>query len=203
MTRLRFVERLLHDRNALDQYCRTHSDAAFEGGVSTEYAFRIDTDQYSYLLRCNPQKGDNNFFLYAYEREMFDEVLRAHKDKITVISVMPGEKPNILEIENNSQAFEIIIGHPVQTVHPFDDAAALVESSDQDLNQPFNRALYDEDGEFMDSVQGPFFIVGDSGEDFCSLTDAQVNQYLQQFSQPEQISQREVQADMGFTFYSF
>lgn len=52
-------------------------------------------------------------------------------------------------------------------------------------------------------IAGPFFIVGDSGEDFCSLTDAQVNHYLQQFSQPEQISQREVQADMGFTFYSF
>lgn len=52
-------------------------------------------------------------------------------------------------------------------------------------------------------IAGPFFIVGDGGEVFCSLTDAQVNHYLQQFSQPEQISQREVQADMGFTFYSF
>ena len=52
-------------------------------------------------------------------------------------------------------------------------------------------------------IAGPFFIVGDGGEDFRSLTDAQVNHYLQQFSQPEQISQREVQADMGFTFYSF
>lgn len=52
-------------------------------------------------------------------------------------------------------------------------------------------------------IAGPFFIVGDGGEDFCSLTDVQVNHYLQQFSQPEQISQREVQADMGFTFYSF
>ena len=52
-------------------------------------------------------------------------------------------------------------------------------------------------------IAGPFFIVGDGGEDFCSLTDSQVNHYLQQFSQPEQISQREVQVDMGFTFYSF
>ena len=44
-------------------------------------------------------------------------------------------------------------------------------------------------------IAGSFFIVGDGGEDFCSLTDAQVNHYLQQFSKPEHISQREVQAD--------
>ena len=186
VTRLRFVERLLHDRNALDQYCRTHSDAAFEGGVSTEYAFRIDTDQYSYLLRCNPQKGDNNFFLYAYEREMFDEVLRAHKDKITVISVMPGEKPNILEIENNPQVFEAVIGHSVQTIHPFVDAVALVESSDQDLNQPFNRALYNEDGEFMDSVLGSFFIVGYENKQWKSVPADLIGKYMEQFRIPEQ-----------------
>ena len=187
VTRLRFVERLLHDRNALDQYCRMHPDAAFEGSVSNEYAFRIDTDQYSYLLRCNPQKGEYNFYLYAYEREMLDDVLRAAKEKITVISVMPREKPNIQEIENYSQAFEAAIGHPVQTIHPFVDAVALVESSDQDLNQPFNRALYDEDGEFMDSVLGPFFIVGYENKQWTSVPADLIGKYMELFRVPEQM----------------
>ena len=80
-------------------------------------------------------------------------------DMITVISVVQGEAPQVQTIENSPKAFEAVIGHSVQTIHPYVDAVALVESSDQDLNQPFNRALYDEDGEFMGSVQGPFFIV--------------------------------------------
>ena len=52
-------------------------------------------------------------------------------------------------------------------------------------------------------IAGPFFVIGDTGEHFRSLTDAEVNKYLQLYAEPQQISQREVQADMGFTFYSF
>ena len=52
-------------------------------------------------------------------------------------------------------------------------------------------------------IAGPFFVIGDAGEHFRSLTDAEVNKYLQLYAEPQQISQREVQADMGFTFYSF
>lgn len=50
-------------------------------------------------------------------------------------------------------------------------------------------------------IAGPFFVIGDAGENFRSLTDAEVSRYLQQYAQPQQISQRDVQADMGFTFY--
>lgn len=46
-------------------------------------------------------------------------------------------------------------------------------------------------------------IIGDVGENFRSLTDAEVNRYLQVYAEPQQISQREVRADMGMTFYCF
>ena len=52
-------------------------------------------------------------------------------------------------------------------------------------------------------IAGPFFIIGDAGEKFRSLTDAEVNRYLQVYAEPQQISQRKVQADMGMTFYCF
>ena len=52
-------------------------------------------------------------------------------------------------------------------------------------------------------IAGPFFVIGDAGENFRSLTDAEVNRYLQVYAEPQQISQREVQADMGMTFYCF
>ena len=107
-------------------------------------------------------------------------------EMITVISVVQGEAPQVQTIENNPQVFEAVIGHSVQTIHPFVDAVALVESSDQDLNQPFNRALYNEDGEFMDSVQGPFFIVGYENKQWASVPEDLIPTYLEKFRVPEQ-----------------
>ena len=52
-------------------------------------------------------------------------------------------------------------------------------------------------------IAGPFFVIGDAGENFRSLTDAEVSRYLQVYAEPQQISQREVRADMGMTFYCF
>lgn len=107
-------------------------------------------------------------------------------DMITVISVTQGEVPQVQTIENSHKAFEAVIGHSVQTIHPYVDAVALVESSDQDLNQPFNRALYNEDGEFMDSVQGPFFIVGYENKQWTSVPEDLIPTYLEKFRVPEQ-----------------
>ena len=50
-------------------------------------------------------------------------------------------------------------------------------------------------------IAGTFFITGDAGEDFCSLTDEQVAHFMQRFMEPEDISQEDVQADTGFIFY--
>ena len=107
-------------------------------------------------------------------------------DMITVISVVQGEAPQVQTIENNPQVFEAVISHSVQTIHPFVDAVALVESTDQDLNQPFNRALYNEDGEFMDSVQGPFYIVGYENKQWASVPEDLIPTYLEKFRVPEQ-----------------
>lgn len=52
-------------------------------------------------------------------------------------------------------------------------------------------------------IAGPFFITGDAGENFCSLTDEQAAHFMQRFTEPEDISQEDVQADTGFIFYAF
>ena len=36
------------------------------------YRFRINTQQYSYLLRCHANPGDYNFYLFAYMTEHLD-----------------------------------------------------------------------------------------------------------------------------------
>ena len=51
-------------------------------------------------------------------------------------------------------------------------------------------------------IAGPFFVVGLTEDDFRGLTDAEVMKYMDRFKEPEQISQEEVQGDMGITIIS-
>ncbi len=66
---------LLKDRSSLSTYCRSNPEGAIEGNYITEYGFRVDTDNHSYILRCNDTKGDYNFYVYAYDRATFEKHL--------------------------------------------------------------------------------------------------------------------------------
>ncbi len=72
---LRFSE-ILKSRADMSRYCYEHSDAGFEGSYTTEYGFKIKTDKYVMLLRCNPTKGDYNVYCYCYERQWFERHLQ-------------------------------------------------------------------------------------------------------------------------------
>ncbi len=52
-------------------------------------------------------------------------------------------------------------------------------------------------------VAGIFFICGDSGEDFCSLSDELCEKYVQEFAEPDDISQEEVEGDTEMFFISW
>ena len=54
-----------------------------------------------------------------------------------------------------------------------------------------------------DVIAGPFFVVGTDGENFRSLTDAEVERYKQRFAEVEDIFPEEVQEHMGFTFFAW
>lgn len=71
---------MLTDRTKMTQYCREHSEGKFDGNYTTEYGFRVDTEQYAYLMRLNPTKGDYDLYCYCYKREWLDNHLhRAEK----------------------------------------------------------------------------------------------------------------------------
>ena len=46
-------------------------------------------------------------------------------------------------------------------------------------------------------------VVGTDGENFRSLTDAEVERYKQRFAEVEDIFPEEVQEHMGFTFFAW
>lgn len=64
---------LLQSRSDMGRFARQQTDSAFKGNYCTEYGFRVDTDKHAYLLRCNPTKGDYNFYCYCYVKEWLDK----------------------------------------------------------------------------------------------------------------------------------
>lgn len=107
---------LLKDRSSLSAYCQNNPDGVIEGNYTKEYGFRVDTDDHSYILRCNPTKGDYNFYVYAYDRETFEKHLNeiGGKDmgteelKSTLYDMMHAEQQNYREWLMKQQPEEIL-----------------------------------------------------------------------------------------------
>ena len=77
---LREDKGLLHNRYDMSAYAKKSPESAFKGNYCTEYGFRVDTDKHAFLLRCNPTKGDYNFYCYCYVKEWLDKhIFRAEK----------------------------------------------------------------------------------------------------------------------------
>ncbi len=66
---------ILKDRATLSAYCHAHPTAKLVGLDSDYYGFRVNTQNYAYLMRLTPQRGLYNFYVYAYTRELLDKHL--------------------------------------------------------------------------------------------------------------------------------
>ena len=64
--------KLLAGRREMAEYAKKFPDSAFPGNCGKEYGFRVNTEKYAYLIRCNPSKGDYNFYCYCYVSEQLD-----------------------------------------------------------------------------------------------------------------------------------
>ena len=105
--------------------------------------------------------------------------------KIRVVIVEPGQYAREAEIDNTLEAEQAVVGGLIDVICPWLDDKACLILNDEGKIIPLepNRDL----PECEDVVFGTFFICGDGGEDFCSLTDRQVKRYLKRFRQPEVI----------------
>ena len=93
----------LHSRADLARYCSSSPQSK----MTTDreyYGVRVDTEKYAYLLRLNPNKGDNNLYCYCYRRDWLDSHLRQARKGIRFIDpsykelfrIPDGEKIRIL-----------------------------------------------------------------------------------------------------------
>lgn len=87
MNKLR--EEILKDRTSLSGYCNAHPESSFGRdnlGNVREYGVRVNTDNYAYLLRLNPNKGEYNLYCYCYRKAWLDEHMRKAEKGIRFIT---------------------------------------------------------------------------------------------------------------------
>lgn len=108
------------------------------------------------------------------------------KNMMKVLLVKPEMHPQLVEIENELEVLQKIVGGLIQAVYPFEDEVCLICNDEGKLlNLQMNRALSDDDGGIYDVIAGNFLVVGAGIDNFCSLTDEQIERYEKRFHQPE------------------
>lgn len=133
---------------------------------------------------------------FGFAKIEFDESKAQIPDgMMRVLYVEPGKIPYETEIPNSLDYEQQAVQGPIEPVQLDRRTVLLCSEEAKFEGKPGNRRL--DNGSI---IAGPFLIVGESGSDFCSLSDEQTARYLQKFMEPHDISQDEVQADMGMYF---
>ena len=101
---------------------------------------------------------------------------------IRVLIVKPGKVPYAAEIPSVLELLQQKVEGLIQVLYPFEDSAAIVCNDEGKLlGLPWNRLLFDEDGNIYDILVGTFLVVGLTEDDFCSLSDEQIQKYTEVF----------------------
>lgn len=129
----------------------------------------------------------------------FDESQTMKPDNLMrVVYVEPNKPPYIAEISHTLEAEQRAVQGLIEVVYPHngDDICYICNEEGKLIGMEGNRTIYG--GNTI--LAGPFFICGLTEDDFRGLTDEEVTKYMEVFKEPEQISQAEVEAHMGYTF---
>lgn len=118
------------------------------------------------------------------EEEIKKEV---REEKIRVVIVEPGKYAREAEIGTELSELQEVCEGWIQTYYPFEEMVCIVCNDEGKINgMPLNRGIKDnETGELIDIIAGPFFICDCSGENFASLSQEQVERYMEMFRKPE------------------
>lgn len=137
---------------------------------------------------------------FGFKKIDFDESKTQKPDNLMrVVYVEPNKPAYEAEIRNSLEAEQRAVGGYIEAVYNDDDTIIICNEEGKLQGLQGNRHL--DNGTSI--IAGSFFIVGDGGEDFRSLTDEETEKYISKYSQPEEISQEETESDVGFIIYGF
>ena len=94
---------LLQSRNAMLNYVGQQPDSRMGSDRSSQFGFRVDTEKYAFLFRCNPARGDYNFYCFCYVKEWLDHHIQEASRGIRFID------PNYKELFRIPDGGQIIV----------------------------------------------------------------------------------------------
>ena len=113
---------------------------------------------------------------------------------LRVLMVEPHESPHELFITDQLDDLQETVGGLIEVIGN-GDGTLLVCNDEAKLNgMDGNRRI---DG---DVIAGSFFVVGEDGENFRSLTNEEMQKYMQRFREIEDIPPEEVKENMATHF---
>lgn len=145
--------------------------------------------------------GNGAFYcdMVGFKKVDFDETLTHKPDNLMrVVYVEPNRPPFEAEIAHTLEAEQKAVDGLIELVYNEDDTAIVCNDEGKLRGMEGNRRI----GDGSSIIAGPFFVCGLTEDDFRSLTDAEAAKYMERFAQPEQISQEEVEADMGYFIFT-
>lgn len=126
------------------------------------------------------------------------------EEKIKAVKVAPGEKPEVVELENNLDALQKAVSEGaayqglIEVLPNYDVEGTLFILNEEGklIGLEANRRYYD------DVFVGTFYICGENEDgDFASLTDEQVKEAMAQFEEVETFSDFRPESGFAMGFY--
>lgn len=115
-----------------------------------------------------------------------------------IVVVEPQKPAYTKEIESGLESLQREVGGLIQEIYLYGDKVALICNEEGKLhNLPPNRLLYDDTGEVYDIIAGTFLVVGLTEDNFGSLTEKQIETYLEVYSKVPNMQQEFVQRYMA------
>ena len=120
------------------------------------------------------------------------------RNEITVVIVEPHKKPTITTIKTKLENLQEAVGGLIEIIDIEDDVCILCNEEGKLTGLEGNRAL----GE--DILVGTFYVCGSNNEgELTSLTDSQIEKYIQFFWEPQTFTQQEIENTLAFKFIPF
>lgn len=122
------------------------------------------------------------------------------ENMIKVVKIEVGQPPVVKEIENTLDGLQKEVEGNIECVYLDDDCIAVINEEGKLNGMEPNRRLG------ADIICGPFFICGDDGENFGSLSKEQIEKNSQHFAETPQFTGKEPELEprcevIGFNFW--
>ena len=141
---------------------------------------------------------DGAFFCDAvgFEKIDFDESKTQKPDNLMrIVYIEPNKPAYEAEVADGLESLQKAVGGIIEPIYNDDNTIMIGNDEAKLIGMKGNRHL--DNGTSI--IAGNFFVIGDGGETFRSLTEEETQKYLKKYAVPEEITDEETQSDVGFT----